>query len=177
MPVGETTTSIPITKVGRPLKFQNPEVLAAKIQDYFNICDAGEPRTVVSKRGELIQTTEPIPYTWEGLAVHLDCSSSMLRKIEISSPFFPTISRARERIHANWLKFGLSDRYNAKIVTLCIQAADPEYRINQDNTLNVQISFEDSLSKMISERRGQVPGVAAAPCLSPPPDDPDVVDI
>lgn len=74
---------------GRPLKFQSPELLEDKINEYFAKCEA-------EKR---------IPFVTE-LAFHLDTSRETLCNYEEKEPYFDTIKRAKERCEM-WLERNL----------------------------------------------------------------------
>jgi len=69
---------------GRPLKFESPEELQAKIDESFAHADD-------SKR----------PYTLASLAYHLDCDTETLRNYAGKEEFFGTIKRAKVRIEAS----------------------------------------------------------------------------
>ena len=117
---------------GRPLLFTDPDDLERKIQDYFDVCDAGEQVTELSKRGEIVNYVKPIPYTMEGLAVHLNCSGETIRNYGKTEKFFGTISRARDKIQASWIKNGLNGAFNPKVVSLILAASCKDYRITQE---------------------------------------------
>jgi hypothetical protein len=133
LPITKIINNLPEAKHpgGRPLKYPDPEILEQKINDYFEICDAGRQTQSVTKRGEVIQINKPIPYTYEGLAYHLDCDTDLFKNYEKRDEFFPIISRARQKIKSSWVSKGLGDDHNAKIVALCLAAHDPAYRINK----------------------------------------------
>jgi hypothetical protein len=67
--------------VGRPLKFNTPEELQEKIDEYFYDCE-------MKKR----------PLTIAGLAFALDVDSRTIRYYEERDEFFPTIKRAKQII-------------------------------------------------------------------------------
>lgn len=84
-------------KVGRPLKFETPEVLQQKIDEYFRWAD-GER---IDKEGNKIMVL-PIPYTIERLAVFLDCDRDLINEYEDERPEYTrTITRARRLILAS----------------------------------------------------------------------------
>ncbi len=141
---------------GRPLKFTDPDDLERRINEYFDHCDNGRITQTVTKRGDLVEHRKRIPYTMEGLAVWLDCSGETIRNYGKSGKFFETISRARDRIHQNWIENGMAEGYNAKIVNLCLAASCKDYHLNQDNTLTV-MTIEDRLRQIHQERRRALP--------------------
>lgn len=65
--------------VGRPLKFENVEVLQAKIDDYFSVTPKDEQ-------------------TWTGLALHLDTSRETLREYKEREEFVDSLKKALLRI-------------------------------------------------------------------------------
>lgn len=69
--------------VGRPLKFENAEVLQTKIDEYFAECDANG-----------------CPYTISGLAVALDTNRLTLIQYGEKDEFINTIKGAKARIEA-----------------------------------------------------------------------------
>lgn len=134
-------------KAGRPLKFETPAELENKIQEYFETCDAGEDVESVSKRGELIKYRRQIPYTVEGLSLHLDCTRETLNQYGKQPGYSDLISRARRKIYDSWLKRGLVGEYNPRIVALCLAAHNEEYRVNQQHDIVVK-STEDRLRQI-----------------------------
>ena len=70
-----------MARVGRPLKFETPEILDEKIQAYFKECDDKE-----------------IPYTITGLAMALDTDRITLINYEEKPEFINTIKRAKTKI-------------------------------------------------------------------------------
>lgn len=95
--------------VGRPLKFESPEELQEKIEEYFNSCWRqkvdmfGNPVYIKDKEGK--KTDEQVmvqfrPYTISGLAVALDTTRETLMDYEEKDEFSDTIKRAKEMCHA-----------------------------------------------------------------------------
>lgn len=96
MTEGETTTR----PVGKPLKYQTVEALQEAIDAYFDKCDLGKPKQVVV-RGEVVEVTEPIPYTMSGLALALDMDRrTLLNYGKKHEQYVPTIKKARDRVEA-----------------------------------------------------------------------------
>jgi hypothetical protein len=163
--------------MSRPLKFPDPQMLEQLISTYFQTCDEGRTRQceIKDRNGnvlKVIEVFEAIPYSVEGLADFLDCDPTLLRRYEKTQQFYPIVSRAINRIHRQWVEKGLTGAHNAKVTALCLAANNPAYRINSDNTLNIQVSFEDRLVQAITARRQNV---IDAPAIALP--DPDVVDV
>lgn len=86
---------------GRPLLFETPEILEAKVNTYFEYCDNFEIDVPVYKKGEQVGTKKekkPKKYTIAGLARWLDCDRRTLVDYTERSEFLPTIKRAKARI-------------------------------------------------------------------------------
>jgi len=136
---------------GRPLKFETPEKLEEKINEYFGVCDQGEDVEELSKRGELVKYRRKIPYTIEGLSLHLDCDPSTIRRYGKRDEFRPIITRARTKIVRSWINGGLSGQFNPKIVALCLAANYKPYNVTRQHEV-ATTTYEQKLA-MISERR------------------------
>jgi hypothetical protein len=154
--------------MARPLLFKTPEELESKINEYFRICDEGQDVEELTKRGELVKYRKQIPYSIEGLADFLDVEPKTLRNYGERDEFSKVVSRAKNKVHRQWIEKGLTDNFNSKVVCLCLAANIPEYRVNKENQLNVQIAVEDRLRTLIELRQK---GRLSAPT------DPDVIDI
>lgn len=67
--------NVPIDKLGRPAKFKTPEELWEAAKDYFDFCDNNpifNEETKTSSNGtQVTENRLKIPYTWEGLYIHL----------------------------------------------------------------------------------------------------------
>ena len=148
MPVSQKRKS----NAGRPPLFTDPDDLEARINEYFRLCDEGEEIEEVTKQGDLVRIRKKIPYTIEGIADHLGCNPDTIREYGKTEEFSGIVSRARNKVHRQWVEKGLSGAYNAKIAALCMASHLPAYRINQENTLKVSVSIEDAI-KQIQERR------------------------
>lgn len=68
---------------GRPLKFQSPEELQEKIEEYFSVTPEGQ-RTIT------------------GLAVHLDTSRETLCNYESRDEFFDAIKKGKDRVELDY---------------------------------------------------------------------------
>jgi hypothetical protein len=97
---------------GRPLKFATPEVLQAKIDEYFRSCfdykrdmfgnriiDKDLLKEDPESKGYILQQVKP--FTVTGLAVALDTSRDVLMDYEknYGDEFSDTIKRAKQRIY------------------------------------------------------------------------------
>ena len=148
--------------MSRKLIFENPAELEEKINEYFKTCDAGEDVEELTKRGDLIRYHRKIPYTIEGLALWLDISPRTIRNYGNRENFYPIISRTRDKIYNSWITNGLLDKYNCKMVALCLAANNTDYRVNSDQNLKVSISIEDAI-RQIQERRQHQGRIQAPP--------------
>jgi len=84
-------------KGGRPLKFESPEELEAKIEQYFNSIEKDDIPTVA------------------GLAVFLDVDWKTVNNYEGREEFFPTIKRAKTRILAEQEKLAIKGKLSAPV--------------------------------------------------------------
>lgn len=141
---------------GRPLLFADPDDLQVKIDEYFVECDKGRKRQVVTKRGDVVEIMEPVPYTMEGLAIYLDCDADTVRNYGKRDAFFGTISRARERIQRSWMENGLNGTFNPKIVNLALAATCKDYRVSQENNHNINVSVEGILQRLQGSQAQQI---------------------
>ena len=71
--------------MGRPLKFETPEILQAKIDEYFAV-------------------TPPREVTITGLALFLDTSRETLMNYEKRDNFFDTVKKAKDRVQNEYEK-------------------------------------------------------------------------
>jgi len=127
--------------------FKTPKALQAKIDEYFAVCDAGEKVTELSKRGDLVTYIKPVPYTIEGLALHLQCDPQTIRNYRKKEGYFGIISHARVKIFNSWVKQGLTGSFNPKIVALCLAANAEGYNVRQEVDHKVS-SVEEILSRL-----------------------------
>jgi len=100
---------------GRPPFYKTPEDLQAAIDSYFEYCDKGEQREIVTKQGEIITITEKIPPILPGLAYHLGFSDRhSLLDYKDKPEFTAAVMRARLRIEGNNLSGGMKGIYEAR---------------------------------------------------------------
>jgi hypothetical protein len=87
--------------IGRPLKFQTPEILQKKIDAYFKSCDENT-KQVVTKEGFIVNVKAPKPYLVSGMAVALDTTRDVLIDYEDERPEFSnTIKKAKAKCLEN----------------------------------------------------------------------------
>jgi len=108
---------------GRPLKYQDPAEMEAKIDEYFTACESGRQREIVVKKDKSSYTvqkvTERTPYTIQGLAHYLGFSDTeSLSQYETRSPrseeFVGIILRAKLRIIQNISEKAMTGEYNPR---------------------------------------------------------------
>ena len=68
---------------GRPLKFETPELLEEKINDYFSVTPKEE-------------------WTWTGLALHLDTSRETLREYKERPEFVDSLKKALLKVENSY---------------------------------------------------------------------------
>ena len=98
------------SSMGRKPRYEKPEQMQEAIGSYFEECDRGIERQIVTKRGEVKTITQKIPYTVEGMAYHLGfCDRSGMWRYKEKDPktdeidperltFGNILSRAKLRI-------------------------------------------------------------------------------
>ena len=109
-------------KVGRPKLFTDPEVLKARIDEYFDKCDSRVKQKFVAKTGEVVEVRDPEPYTMSGLAYHLGMDRKSLINYSRDDAFFHTIKEARARVERD-VEMRMNDKdqftpgliFNAKV--------------------------------------------------------------
>lgn len=85
-------------KVGRPLKFETPEIMQTLIDKYFDDCDA---------KGEI--------YTVVGLAMALDTDRQTLIRYNERDEFSDTIKKAKQRVEQQMISRALKGEYNSAV--------------------------------------------------------------
>ena len=99
---------------GKPKKFKSPKDLQQRLEEYFLACDNC---TVEKYRaGKVINVIEPSPYTIEGVCGVLDCDRKTLLNYEKNpkyKEYFHILDCAKRRIRENWVKYGISGKYNS----------------------------------------------------------------
>jgi len=92
--------------VGRPRVFATVAEMEAAIDAYFAECDEGRPVDIVTRKGDVVTVSQPIPYTMSGLALSLGISRQALcdysrRSDTFGVEFLDTITRARAKVEYN----------------------------------------------------------------------------
>lgn len=139
---------------GRPLLFPDPKELSDKLDEYFDLCDKGVKTIARNKKGEpvtdngnLVYLELPKPYSVEGLAVHLKCSTETLRKYAKKPRFIGIVSHAFTRIHQQWVEHGLTGQFNPKIAALCLAANTKTYNVVKQAEQHNTLTIEDKLKQ------------------------------
>jgi len=135
-------------KGGRPLKFKSASALQTAIDSYF---DSAEKMTIPTKKGDTVEINKP--YTLEGLALHLDCSTDTLRYYAKSDFYCDIIERARQKMLASWFEMGLTGQYSDRVLSMIVPANHPEYNIKQQ--VDVTASTVEDKLREIREKRKQ----------------------
>lgn len=86
---------------GRPPKFTDPAEMQVLIDAYFKKCDTNVAE-VLTKKGDLVKITDPIPYTISGLTLALGfCSRQSLLDYSKKPVFMDTIKAAKLACESN----------------------------------------------------------------------------
>ena len=138
--------------MGRPRKYPTAKAMQAKIDSYFKKCDKGRKQTWMTKRGEMVSGVRPIPYSIEGLTVHLDMDRRHFTEYGKLPEFSLMVSHAKGKIVAHQLERGLSGDYNHRAVQLVLQANDRRYNPSQHIEIEAVESLEQRLRRLRQER-------------------------
>jgi hypothetical protein len=107
------------TTMPRRPTFETAEQMEQAIEQYFEDCDKGIEREIVTKQGKVVKINELQPYTVEGLAHFLGFAHrKSLFDYKQKDEFSNTISRARLKIHSHRLTQALLGRQDSKIAAL-----------------------------------------------------------
>ena len=86
---------------GRPLLFKTAKEMQKKIDEYFDFCDNRIQQVYSAKSDGVIEIVNPAPYTMSGLALSLDMDRKSLLNYSKKEQFFPTIKRAKQKVHSD----------------------------------------------------------------------------
>lgn len=92
----------------RKKKWKTPEDLRADIQTYINKCNMNQK--AVLQFGKVVMQPDPIPYTIEGLSLHLGVTRETLmnyQRREGYEPFFGVILEFRQYVLSNMVENAL----------------------------------------------------------------------
>jgi len=112
----ETEHKTPTIRMGRPPKYETPEQMETAINNYFTKCKIGEKKQIITKSGEVVETTKEIPLTIADLAYHLGFTNrqSILDYEKKDDKFSGIIVRARLHIEGDNIRKGLTGEYNSQ---------------------------------------------------------------
>lgn len=85
--------------LGKPPKYDSPEVFAAQCELYFAMCDAHTIEKVTKDKKLTIK--QPLPYTIIGLAQFLNLTREGLRFYGLKPDFADIVKSAKERCELN----------------------------------------------------------------------------
>lgn len=85
--------------IGRPPLYTSAEELEPIVEEYFDHCDNRIQHVYSKKRDEVVEIINPEPYTMAGLAYHIGMDRRTLLDYGKKEEFYPTIKKARDRVH------------------------------------------------------------------------------
>ena len=125
-----------MAKVGRPLKFETPEIMEGLINKYFEDCDKNN-----------------IPYTTTGLAMALDTDRLTLINYSGKQEFINTIKRAKTKIE-NAYELRLIDKGRSGDI-FALKNFDWTDRQEVDNTVHIDKTATDELFESIENLKNE----------------------
>jgi len=149
--------------MGRKKKYPTPESLQKAIDAYFAECDKGKEHQVVTPRGQVVTKVEPTPYTVEGLGLAVGLTRKALLEYGERDEYGDIISRAKQKIFRSWAEGGVSGRFNAKIVALCLAANAGYVTKNIDEHRFPEL--EAGIKELAKVRRHELKEIARARAL------------
>lgn len=117
--------------------YTDSELFQAKVNEYFEICDATVIKKQVVAGGKVIIIKTPEPYTMAGLAYHLDIERQTLNNYKKRDSYFDIIMCARKRIEKANISLAMVGCHDSKIAALNL-ASNYGYAVKSD------ISVEDT---------------------------------
>lgn len=136
------------SKHGRDKLFAKPELLWEAACEYFNWCDEN-PFIEVDFRGKdatEVHLPKPRPYTLQGLALYLDCSTEYLKNFvennKDAQEFMPVITRIKETVYDQKFSGAAAGFFNANIIARDLGLADKKDLQSTDGSMKpVNISI------------------------------------
>ena len=135
-------------KMGRPLKFENPEDMQKAIDRYFLRCDSNTIERWSQKAEDLIVIARPIPYTIEGLCAVLEMDRQTLLNYQAKDDFFGIIKRTKEEILANQTEMALSGESD-KTMTIFLLKNNQGYADKTEQIVTGELSIGKITRKYI----------------------------
>jgi hypothetical protein len=115
-------------------------LLAKRSRAYFEKCDA-ETKQVVTKAGDVVEISNPRPYTIEGLCVHLGIGRDEFRKWLRRDDDMQTAARDIQlRIEENHLVAAARGETNATMAQFILKAYEPEEYVEKKEKENTSSS-------------------------------------
>lgn len=90
--------------VGRPRKFNSPEELQEKINEFYDYCEARE-----------------LPLSFERLSTFIGIDRKTIYNYEKKDEYFHSIKEVRERIMADLMEKGLNGSINSTFGIFCLK--------------------------------------------------------
>ena len=110
----------------KTFKYTDPDILQAKIEEYWVICKEGKDYQVITKKGDVVSVNKEIPRTIPGLAYHLGFKSRQsmwdYEHEHNNKTIAYIITRARLAIETDNVEKGLTGQYESKTNNLNLAA-------------------------------------------------------
>lgn len=148
------------SKHGRDKLFETPEMLWDAAVEYFEwvVDNPLEEEELFHYQGKVIKgkANKMRPFTLEGLALYLDCSSEYLRHFEKnnkdSENFMPIITRIREVIYTQKFEGAAAGFLNPNIIARELGLKDSsDVTTNGKDIRNLSIEEAKELSKKLKD--------------------------
>lgn len=146
------------TKTGRPLKFETPEELEDKINEYFKEVDENPITKVDFKGKDAIPVTYKIrrPYTVEGLCLFLGITLQTFLNYESRDGFLEVVTRARMVIDGQKLEGAMTGEFNPNIVARLLGLVDKKsIETNDASQIDLSDLTDDEL-EILTKLRDRV---------------------
>jgi hypothetical protein len=142
-----------MAKVGRPLKFNSPEELQSKIDEYFSSC--GWQKKSVLVKGDVKEIDYYEPKTITGLSLALDIDRKTLVNYKRKEEFFHTIKKARQECEKDLEVRALANDVNTTMAIFSLKNNyDWKDKTEQDlNVSNEPLAKINSLLDQIKNDR------------------------
>lgn len=140
-------------KVGRNPIFETPTELWEAVSEYFKECDSRpftKNETTTSEKGIYYKVTEhSIPYTWEGLYVHLGvCNLDHYKTKEAFSGILTHIGNIIRNQKFSGAAAGI---FNANIIARDLGLSEKTENRNDNLNVNSQELTEEQINKLLDK--------------------------
>lgn len=109
------------SKHGRDKLFNDPELFWQECTAYFQYCEDNPwlETDWVGKDAFEVQRKRKVPYTWQGLALYLDCSVNTIKDLKNHSneDFLMMLTRVEQTIYSQKLTGAANGFFNANIIS------------------------------------------------------------